>query len=165
MKAIAGFECYTISRDGQVTNTRTGRVLKFDITNMGYRRVTLSMAGKFKRIAIHRLVALHYLPNPEGTRQVNHKDGDKLNNHVENLEWVTCSENRLHAHRTGLARRGENHQNTNLTDKTVNDVCSLIAQGFRRKEILSQYPEVSKYQFDDIRRKRTWVHISKAYCW
>ena len=57
-----------------------------------------------KTCMIHRLVAQAFIPNPEGKPEINHKDGDRNNNHVDNLEWCTSSENSYHAYRTGLAK-------------------------------------------------------------
>ncbi len=68
----------------------------------GYERVTIYKNGKRKDFQVHRLVADAFIPNPDNKPQVNHIDGNKLNNVVENLEWVTRSENQLHAKRTGL---------------------------------------------------------------
>ena len=59
--------------------------------------------GKKKSVVVHRLVAKAFVPNPNGYPQVNHKDGNKHNNHFDNLEWVTGSMNLLHAHKTGLS--------------------------------------------------------------
>lgn len=78
-------EDYEITRNGDVINKYTGRVLKGQPNGKGYLRV--SIAGKLQ--FIHRLVAEKYVLNPEGKLQVNHKDGNKLNNCVDNLEWVT----------------------------------------------------------------------------
>ena len=81
-----GYEFYAVSSDGKVDNTKTGRVLKPDITNVGYERVTLwnSEFGA-KRVAVHRLVAMLYCDNSGNLPMVNHKDGDKRNNSADNL--------------------------------------------------------------------------------
>lgn len=72
------------------------------ITNSGYYRICLQKCGNREWISVHRLVAQTFIPNPENKPQVNHIDGNRLNNRVDNLEWATMSENVLHAYRTGL---------------------------------------------------------------
>lgn len=84
------------------TITRPGRELLQTVNLNGYATVPLSVEGKSKICSVHRLVALTYLPNPENKPQVNHIDGNKLNNDVTNLEWVTQSENIQHAKAQGL---------------------------------------------------------------
>lgn len=78
------------------------KILKPSITNWGYQRVVLQLNGIRKHVKVHRLVALYFLENPENKPEVNHKDGNKLNNHVDNLEWVTPKENEQHAYLLGL---------------------------------------------------------------
>lgn len=89
-------ERYHVSESGVVTNRLTGRVLK-SCKSSAYPRVTLSVDRVKRQISVHRLVALLYIPNPENKPCVNHKDGNKQNSHVSNLEWVTYSENEVHA--------------------------------------------------------------------
>lgn len=101
-KDIAGYELYyQISDIGQVKRKDTGKILKNNIRN-GYEYVTLCMNGQRKKFYVHRLVAIAFIPNPKSYEQVNHKDGNKSNNKVDNLEWCTQKENLMHAFRTGL---------------------------------------------------------------
>ena len=96
---------YSISSEGQVRNDLTNRILKQQIQN-GYCHCTLSINKKPKRCRVHRLVAIAFLDNPEKKEFVNHKDGNRQNNKVDNLEWVTPSENTKHAIQTGLTTSG-----------------------------------------------------------
>lgn len=79
-----------------------GKELKLQADKDGYKRVALHKEGKQKRFFVHRLVGLCFIDNPENKPVINHIDGDKANNYVENLEWVTRSENDIHAFDTGL---------------------------------------------------------------
>ncbi len=103
-KDIIGYEgYYEVSSEGRVRNIKTKQILKGDTNSIGYRRVTLYSPVK-KRFFIHRLVALHFCDGYSDELVVNHKDGNKLNNCAENLEWVTRSENDLHAFRNKLRK-------------------------------------------------------------
>jgi len=101
-KQIEGYEgYYSISDTGVVKNVRTGRILKPFLSVKGYPRVNLFKGEKKYRSAhVHRLVAEAFLPNPK--EQVNHIDGDKLNNNLSNLEWCTNQYNATHSWETGL---------------------------------------------------------------
>lgn len=95
---VIGYEgIYMIDITGRVKNVKTQRILKPDL-NKGYHRITLSKNGKTQRFLLHRLVALNFIKNPYNKKFINHKDGNKLNNHVINLEWVTSSENEKHSY-------------------------------------------------------------------
>lgn len=101
-KDINGYEGhYQISSYGRVRNVDSGYILAGDTNNIGYKRVWLYVPVK-KRFFVHRLVAVHFCDGYQEGLVVNHKDGNKLNNHVTNLEWVTRSENDLHAYRHNL---------------------------------------------------------------
>lgn len=101
-KDIVGYEgYYQVNSNGQIRNVNTGKVLIGDVNNIGYKRVTLYSPIK-KRFFVHHLVAKHFCDGYKDGLVVNHKDGNKLNNCAENLEWVTRSENDLHAFKLGL---------------------------------------------------------------
>ena len=91
------YENYAITPCGKVKNRKTGRFLNPTKNHDGYRVVGLIQDKKLKHFRVHRLVAKLYLPNPLNLPQVNHKDFDKSNNHVDNLEWCTGKENSNHA--------------------------------------------------------------------
>lgn len=99
-KRIAGYENYIVSSNGVIQNVKTNKILKPSFDKKGYLEVWLSLNGKPKKFSVHRLVASAFIPNPENKTQVNHIDGDKSNNNLSNLEWVTNQENILHSFRT-----------------------------------------------------------------
>ena len=94
---------YEVTVDGKVmSNQNKGKPLTPWVSNSGYLMVQTSHKGVAKKMLVHRMVAEAHLPNPEGKPHINHKDGNKLNNHVDNLEWVTMKENHDHARANGL---------------------------------------------------------------
>ena len=121
-KKKRGFETFTlddyeITREGDIINLRWGgRKVKPQPNGKGYLRVHI--AGKM--YFVHRLVAEKYVPNPDNKPQVNHKDGNKLNNCANNLEWVTNQENRNHAIENKLHVYGEKCSYAKLTLAGVN---------------------------------------------
>lgn len=132
-KDVKGYEgLYQVSNLGRVKSLERQKsngkglvkidekVLTQDITNWGYYRVALYKKGTRKYYKVHRLVAIAFLPNPENKEQVNHIDGDKLNNNVDNLEWNTRIENIHHAKINGLFGNGSNSNYVLLKDDDDN---------------------------------------------
>lgn len=99
---LKDFPNYGITRDGRVYSYITNRFLKTPCNKAGYSEVNLYLQRVPHLKTIHRLVAETFLPNPFNKREVNHKNGIKTDNRIENLEWVTPSENIRHALETGL---------------------------------------------------------------
>lgn len=95
---VFGYEgLYQVSNLGNVKSLSSKVILKGHISTSGYRDVQLYKNKKSRVFKVHRLVALHFIPNPGFKQQVNHIDGNKLNNNVSNLEWSTAKENTEHA--------------------------------------------------------------------
>lgn len=120
-------DLFDVSEDGKVvTRTKTGNTLKQTILKNGYVKVHTVIDKKMVNVLVHRLVAIKYIPNPEGKGFVNHKDGDKTNNHKDNLEWVTSLENMAHAKENNLLRSvsNEDHPACKLTNTQVKEIRS-----------------------------------------
>lgn len=148
-KPVINFEeNYSVSSLGKVrreTLTRgfgsmaaIGRVMQQKKCTNGYRTVSLyPRSGKQKQLLVHRLVALAFVPNPENKPQVNHKNGIKHDNRIENLEWMTCSDNLKHAYESGLARgkSGESNPMAKLNRDTAEAVRALHGLGWNKSKI------------------------------
>ena len=115
IRNIKGYEQYKISTSGVIYSYRTGRPLKTYQSKKGYEKVDFKINGKrIRNLSVHRLVAQTFIPNPLNLPQINHKDEDKLNNHVSNLEWCTNIYNSNYGSRTKRisdAHRGKKYSN------------------------------------------------------
>lgn len=103
LRVLDLFSGYTIREDGLVVS-RFGRPIKHQVGKNGYVRVELWNCSSGRKYLLHRLLAHAFIPNPENKPQVNHIDGNPQNNALNNLEWVTQSENQLHAYKIGLQK-------------------------------------------------------------
>lgn len=102
---VVGWEqYYVVSNYGRIRSLRSMKMRKLTNPSNGYLNVILSLCGKAKNVLIHRAVAQAFLPTDSDGMEVNHKDGNKHNNAVANLEWVTRSENSVHAFSLGLRK-------------------------------------------------------------
>ena len=86
---------YLVSNLGRIKNLKTGNIIVPDKEEKGYRRLTVKINGKRKHFAVHRLVAVAFIPNPYNKPQVDHIDADKSNNRVDNLRWCSNKENSM----------------------------------------------------------------------
>lgn len=156
MKKIDGFEKYSITRDGRVWSWKSNKFLSHGLAGKGYPNVVLWKDGKGYGRHIHRLMAETYIPNPDNKREVNHKDGNKENNFLYNLEWVTSSENRLHAYEIGLQGSGEDHCNAKLTQLQVDYIRQQYATGKYTMKRIANVFGVSESNISVIIRNVKW---------
>lgn len=128
----------------------------------GYMRVKLVAMNANSPTPVHRLVALAFHSNPLGLPQVNHIDGNKGNNCVENLEWVSNAENQRHAHRIGLVEKpkGEQHHKAILKEPDVVSIRRRLAVGSETLKEIARDFGVSHYTVFDIKRGKSWRHVA-----
>jgi hypothetical protein len=151
-----GFSNYCVTCNGEVYSLRAERFLS--IADRGYQMIGLvNDEGKSVNTYIHRLVAFAYCEGYCPDLQVNHIDGCKGNNHYKNLEWVTRSENMIHAFRNDLVK-GMNP----LKEETVHKVCRFLENGGKPSEI-SDMLAVPQHVVMDILKGKTFKYISSEY--
>jgi hypothetical protein len=190
-KDIEGYEgYYKVSNLGRVKSVgrwrRNGvsnsyfqkkKVLEQGFKHNRYGRVSLYKNNLREDVLVHRLVAETFIPNPENKPQVNHKDNDSKNNTVDNLEWVTSSENIIHAYKIGVStppmqnkkhtkksrikmsnsKKGIRAHNASFTDNEARDIISRKIKGEKRKDVWFIYKDkITETGFQNI-----WYH--KAY--
>lgn len=139
---------YEASETGEIRHSLNKNIRKARKNRYGYLQLNFPRndgTGKSDTISVHRLIAKTFVPNPSNLPEINHKDGNKLNNNVENLEWCTCSENGKHAYRIGLSHtyKGEDHVNAKLTNEQAKQIKQLYKKGVRQCK-LADYFNVSQ---------------------
>lgn len=159
-KDIVGYEgLYQVSNLGNVKSFKYGkqRILKPGVNKCGYLNLNLWINSFSKNFKIHRLVAKAFIENIDNKEYVNHINGIKTDNRVENLEWCTASENQLHSYKLGLkiAKKGENANNAKLTNKQV---LAIRNDNRMQKEIAKDY-NVHQTLISCIKRYKFWNHI------
>lgn len=128
---IKDFEDYTITNTGEVVNNRTGKTRALDFNkSVGYFQVDLYKNNKRSKHYIHRLVAQAFIPNPLGLLEVNHKDSDRTNNHVSNLEWVSSSGNSIHA-----VQAGQRDHIPRMSQQDIKQAYDLVMKGSSYKQV------------------------------
>lgn len=135
MKDLKGFEeYYSITEEGKIFSKRRQRFLKPSLKKNGYVYIELNVGGNVYYKRVHRLVAETYIPNPNNKPMVNHKDGNKSNNYYTNLEWVSGSENNIHAIENGLVDPKKQSHTYVIVDNKGNELCRAVGQA----ELLSK---------------------------
>lgn len=151
-------DLYEISDTGIIKKVKTGKILTPKPNEKGYLRMIFCIKGKKYRYRVHRLVAMAFIPNPKNKPQINHINGIKTDNRVENLEWVDNQENYIHALKNGLAY-----------DRKI--PCALLYKG----KIIKKYESCLQAQRDtkgkygsvyyQLRKKKTNKMLFQGYQW
>lgn len=161
---IKEFPNYFINELGQVVNKQGKVKATFRQIRDGYEMVFLWKNNKAHNKYIHRLVAEHLIPNPENKPCVNHIDGNKMNNLITNLEWVTYSENSIHALKLGLKvpDQAEDVHNSLYTNEQIHEICKALQSGMRVRDVAEKF-QVPRYLVKSISIGVTWKTISEGY--
>jgi 5-methylcytosine-specific restriction endonuclease McrA len=149
------YEDYIVYSDGRVWSDARNRFLVPSKTRNGYRRVALHHDNDVYRMSLHRLVAMTFMSEGDFSLHVNHIDGNPENNHLSNLEWVSCSDNRRHAYRIGSQRAdGVHNGRAKLTFEKAEKIRELVESGFARKDVAKTY-NISRQTVDRIINKES----------
>lgn len=150
---------YTITSNGEIYSDNSGKMKTRNKANTEYQIINLSMEnGKKKTFRLHRLVMMAFKPVKDMENlEVNHIDGNKKNNELENLEWCTASENQKHAFKIGLQkpRRGESNNFSKLTENDIQEIFLLRKQGYTQQKIAEKIG-CSRSNISYILNKKTW---------
>jgi len=149
---------YQVSNTGRLRSNKCGswKVLKGGKNNRGYHQVAISVNGKTMSKLRHRLVAESFIPNPQNLETVNHIDGDKGNNTIENLEWMRNGDNLRHGHESGI-RTGKRGEACNFTK--INEFKALtihtILRHWSQREIATHY-KLRQANISCIKHGKSW---------
>lgn len=120
---VVGYEDYQISNWGNVFSTKTNSLLTLSLNEKGYLMVQFTKGkGSNFKFRVNRLVALHFVPNPDNKPEVGHSNGNKTDNYYENLKWETRLENMTHAKEHDLVKSGLNHPSSKLSKEQVLEI-------------------------------------------
>ena len=168
LKPICGYEnLYSVSDNGDVFSHISNKWLKSSLMSNGYKSVELFNNGKSKRILVHRLVAEAFIDNPQGLPYVNHKDEDRSNNCVENLEWCTakynqnygtCKERRTKTLRDGYWSTEKSHEDRLIIGKRTKELLGKrVLQKTKKGSVVNEFISVN-----EAFRQTRIRHISEA---
>ena len=156
---------YYATEDGHIYSEHLKRLISEYTDKDGYKKVRLSNGdGTRKVFSVHRLILETFCPNENSSNlQVNHIDGNKTNNCISNLEWVTCKQNIQHGYKMGLYHNIGDNNNADhklCTSQVLEIIDLLLAHEMTIQQIANKY-QVSKFAIESIKYKKTWKHLTK----
>ncbi len=159
-RTVTGYENYEVSNFGNIRNKKKGKNVNGWVNNKGYRHIRIAGIGVVKVLKFHRICAIEFIENPNNYPCVNHKDGNKLNNHVSNLEWCSVGQNNIHALSTGLRINppGELNHRSKLTNSDIFKIREMLINGHTGTYIAFLF-SVKKSAISHIKNGRNWKHI------
>lgn len=156
---------FLASNTGKIKSCITGKVLKTYVNNRGYESIRITVDGVKKTMTVHRAVALAFIPNTNNYLEINHKDGNKLNNNSNNLEWCTRSQNERHKFDTGLydpirvsGERNGNHKLTVENVKYIREHFQPRNQNFGATALCKKF-NVDRKTITDIVQRKIWKNV------
>lgn len=172
-KIYLGYEgLYQINTNGDIVSLRDNKgnirnkIRKPQIDRNGYFRIGLCKKGKQKFYLIHRLVAETFISNPDNYSIVNHLDGVKTNNNINNLEWCTCKRNIQHAYDTGLKEgksaehKGSKNPHSRVNENDVKNILICKNKGIKFKEVYKKYQnKITEKGLEQIWYRYNWKHL------
>lgn len=170
-KPIENFSNYLVSNLGNIKNKKTKHVLKGGIDKHNYKYYTLKNDnGELKQLSCHRIVAQAFIPNPENKLQVNHKDKNKKNNHVDNLEWMTRSENIKHAIKNGKKKGNTINKKVKIIEENNTAIFDSITDAAKHYEVPKESLSAAMKKDDNLYKSNihkdltfTIEHIQDEY--
>lgn len=157
------YEGYTVFENGVILGRRGKPMVGVD-NGRGYLIVSLYLNKKTTTLAVHKLVAMCFVENPENLPEVDHIDGDKLNNHYSNLRWVTRGFNIEHAYNLkARSAKGEDNARAIATEGIVHEICQLLQEGLMPAKIRDMGYDYSLVR--SVRMRKNWTYISDEYTW
>lgn len=159
------YPCYYVAENGNVFSTKRGGMvkLKLKLGKAGYYEFTPYVDGTKKTVLVHRLVAKAFLSNPDNKAEVNHKNGIKTDNRVENLEWVTKDENAKHASDMGLYKTQSDHGGSPYTEQQIRKACALLENKDLSYVDISKVSGVSEQTLNRICYGMAWQSVAEEY--
>ena len=160
-KVIPQFNRYEISNFSRVRNIKTSRILKPGINSKNYICVRLYNEFTNKSFLLHRLIALAFIPKIKGKNIINHIDNNTLNNNINNLEWVTSSENLIHSYKTNGRKQltGEKHPKSKLSIIKVKAIRLLYLNKKMTQTSIAKKYKVDQTLVSAIIRNKIWKNI------